>query len=200
MESFSLKSNNRFLQILGILVLVAIVGWCTFTRCFQNNGIFDYDAARDKVAVRTMFHEDYKFLYFGNPDEISVNDFDVDFMLDQATSSQYSARHDLVMKVMREEGRTVGFLAYHPRSPYWWHMLFIVVDKKYRRKGYAAQLVQYFIDDVIKRGAIKISTFTRLKNTRARALYEDKFKFKATVLNDEHYQGNYVDLVLYPKK
>lgn len=194
MNSYTL--NNSSIKVGIAVILFAVVSWYGYGWCFNDNGIVDYKPSRDKAAIKKMFHDDWQFLYYGDWDKITEDDFSVDFMLDNRTSSQYSADNNLVLKVLRDSGQTVGFLAYYPKSQYWWHMLFLIVDKDHRRKGYAAKLVQFFIDDTVRRGAIKTTTFTRLINTRARALYEGKFGFKDVA----HHDDKYMDLVLYPKK
>ena len=191
------KSYNHSMKIVIAVVALAVFGYCGYAWCFYDNGIVDYKASRDKAAIKKMFHDDWKLLYFGDMDEISEDDFNVDFMLDTKSSSQYSANNNLIIKVLRESGQTVGFLAYYAKSPYWWHMLFLIVDQDHRGKGYASKLVQYFIDDSVARGALKVATFTRLANTKARAVYEGKFGFKDV---GHPYDGKYLDLVLYPKK
>ena len=185
-------SYRRFV----VIFLVGLVGYFGYTISFYSNGIVDYKESRDKAAVKKMFHDDWKLLYYGDMDTISETDFDVDFMLDNRSSSQHAAHDNLVLKVLRQNDQTVGFLAYYPKSPYWWHMLFLIVDKDHRGKKYAAKLVQFFIDDSVARGALKLSTFTRLINTPARAVYEGQFGFKDV----EHHDEKYMDLVLYPLK
>jgi ribosomal protein S18 acetylase RimI-like enzyme len=189
-------SYRRFLVILMIISGIALIGRFGSTWPFYGNGIVDYNASRDKAAVKKMFHDDWKLLYYGDMDTISETDFDVDFMLDNRSSSQHAAHDNLILKVLRQNDQTVGFLAYYPKSSYWWHMLFLIVDKDSRGKKYAAKLVQFFIDDSVARGAIKLSTFTRLINTPARAVYEGQFGFKDV----EHHDEKYMDLVLYPLK
>lgn len=186
----------RYFISLIIFAVFLLIGCYGFTSTAQNNKIFNYDAARDKNAVKKMFHDDWQLLYYGDWDKITINDFDVDFMLDNRSSSQHVAQHNLILKVVRDADKTVGFLAYYPKSLYWWHMLFLIVDKDYRGKGYAAKMMKFMIDDMIARGALKITTFTRLINTPARALYEGKFKFK----DIGHPDDKYLDLVLYPSK
>lgn len=191
-----LKSYNYFIKIIVIIIFFFVCARFAFDYLHGNNSIVDYLAQRDKAAIKKMFHDDWQLLYYGDFDKISEDDFDVDFMLDNRSSCQYRAANDLVLKVMRQNNKTVGFLAYYPRSPYWWHMLFLMVDVDHRKQGYASQLIQFMIDDVVARGALKITTFTRLVNTKARGLYEGKFKFK----DIGHPQDKYLDLVLYPKK
>ncbi len=184
------------MKIVIAAVAFAVFGYCGYAWTSYDNGIVDYKVSRDKVAIKKIFHDDWKMLYYGDFDKISETDFNVDFMLDNRSSSQYSAHSNLILKVLRESGKTVGFLAYYPKSQYWWHMLFLIVDQDHRGKGYASKLVQFFIDDCVARGAIKLTTFTRLVNTKARAVYEGKFGFK----DIGHPDDKYLDLVLYPKK
>lgn len=190
------KHYVKFITMLMIIVALMVVGFFGYAWSFYDNGIVDYNKDRDKAAVKKMFHDDWKLLYYGDMDKISEDDFDVDFMLDNRSSSQYAVHSNLVLKVLRESGEAVGFLAYYPKSLYSWHMLFLIVDKEHRGKGYASKLIQFFIDDSIARGAIRLSTFTRLINTPARALYEGKFGFK----DIGHHEEKYMDLVLYPAK
>ena len=197
-----LKSYNSSVKIIIAIIIFGVTGWCGYTWTSCDNGIVDYNASRDKAAVKKMFHDDWQLLYFGDFDKMHETDFNVDFMLDNRSSSQYYACYDSILKVLRVSGKTVGFLAYYPKSPYWWHMHFIIVDKDHRGKGYASKLVQYFIDDAVQRGAIKLTTFTRLMNTPARSVYEGKFKFKnvGDPYIGSEYEGKYLDLLLYPPR
>ena len=190
------KDYNHSIKIVITVVGLAVIGWCGYAWTNYDNGIVDYKAFRDKAAIKKMFHDDWKFLYYGDWDKISETDFNVDFMLDNRSSLQQAIHSNLILKVLRENGQTVGFLAYYPKSPYWWHMLFLIVDKDHRGKGHASKLVQFFIDDSVARGAIKLTTFTRLINTPARSVYEGKFGFKDIAHHDE----KYMDLLLYPRK
>ena len=190
------KDYNHSIKIVIAIVALVVMGWCGYAWTNYDNGIVDYKAFRDKAAIKKMFHDDWKFLYYGDWDKISETDFNVDFMLDNRSSLQHAIHSNLILKVLRENGKTVGFLAYYPKSPYWWHMLFLIVDKDHRGKSYASKLVQFFIDDSVDRGAIKLTTFTRLINTPARAVYEGKFGFK----DIGHHDEKYMDLLLYPRK
>ncbi|MDP3788666.1 MAG: GNAT family N-acetyltransferase [Candidatus Chromulinivorax sp.] len=191
-----LKSYSYSIKIIIVIVMLTVMGWFGYASTFCDNGIVDYQAFRDKLAIKKIFHDDWQLLYYGDFDKIKETDFNVDFMLDNRSSSQHAVHSNLVMKVLRESGKTVGFLAYYPKSPYWWHMLFLIVDKDHRGKGYASKLVQFFIDDSVAHGAIKLTTFTRLINTPARAVYEGKFGFK----DIGHHEDKYMDLLLYPPR
>lgn len=181
--------NIKVVLIFCIFLMTAFFVYSWFA---YDNGIVNYVESRDKTAIKKMFKDDWHLLI---SDE-SMNSYSVDFMLDNRSNSQHTKTNKLILKVLRERGKTVGFLAYYPKSAYWWHLLFLVVDQDYRKKGYASKMLQYFIDDSIARGAIKLSIFTRLANSKARALYEGKFGFKDVA----HYDNKYMDLVWYPGK
>ena len=184
--------KHKFFMMFVAAIMVVGAGWFAYPLLVTDDGIVDYVPSRDKAAIKKMFADDWGLLI---SDE-SMNTYSVDYMLDNRTPSQYEKADKLILKVLRKDGKTIGFLAYYPKSFYWWHLLFLVVDVDHRRHGYATQLLQFVIDDMIARGALKITIFTRLANTRARALYEGKFGFKDIA----HYEDKYMDLVWYPYK
>ena len=186
--------ENYGYNITKIIIFMSLLisAFFAYSWFFYDNGIVNYVASRDKLAIKKMFTDEWKMLI---SDE-SMNTYSVDFMLDNCSQTQHVKSDKLVLKVLRERGKTIGFLAYYPKSLYWWHLLFLVVDTDHRKKGYATKMLQFVIDDMIARGAAKITIFTRLANTKARALYEGKFGFKDIA----HYQDKYMDLVWYPGK
>ncbi|AXK60640.1 hypothetical protein C0J27_02685 [Candidatus Chromulinivorax destructor] len=191
MIKFFRHYGSNMKKIIGILTCLLGL-FFAYSWFFYDNGIVDYVESRDKAAIKKIFADEWKMLI---SDE-SMNTYSVDFMLDNRSETQHTKSDKLVLKVLRERGQTIGFLAYYPKSLYWWHLLFLAVDKDHRKKGYATKMLQFVIDDMIARGAAKITIFTRLANTKARALYEGKFGFKDIA----HYQDKYMDLVWYPAK
>lgn len=176
------------LVALTLLIAFAAVYLPSWIALWKNDGIVDYVASRDKSAIHKMFKDDWALLI----SDANQKTYSVDFMLDNRTPFQEMKLDKLVLKVLREDNKTVGFCAYYPKSIFSWQLLFLVIDKEYRRKGYASKMVKYMMSDMVKRGAIKITLATRLKNTRARALYENKFNFRAL----EEY-APYIDYVWY---
>jgi len=188
MEVF--KNYTGYLKMTIVTLVVIVSLFCTYSWFFCDNGIVDYVESRDKSSIKAMFADEWKMLI---SDE-SLNTYSVDFMLDNRSPMQHAKSDKLILKVLRENGKTVGFLAYYPKSTYWWHLLFLVVDKDHRKKGFATKMLQWTLDDMIARGAIKITIFTRLANSKARALYQGKFGFKDIA----HHDDKYMDLVWYP--
>jgi ribosomal protein S18 acetylase RimI-like enzyme len=147
----------------------------------DKNGIRLYQQA-DKEFVRAMFAHDWRTMV--------SEEYDLDFTLDHATSSQWERKHDMIMKVMQEDGRVVGYSAVYKKAQFWGRILFIIVDKEYRGKGYAKALVmdalRYLFFD---QDCLKVTLLTRQYNTAAQILYE---KVGFTVYEDDEYDKHYV--------
>ena len=188
--NFFINYSHSMKIVISIAALL-MVCFCAYTWCSYDNGVVDYVASRDKAAVKRMFKDEWEVLVH----HTNLETYNVDFMLDNRSSSQHHKDNKLVLKVLRDAGKTVGFTAYYPKSPFWWQLLFVVVDKDHRKKGFASKLIQYDLDDMVKRGALKITIWTRLDNKNARSLYEGKFGFK----DIGHHENRYMDLVWYPK-
>ena len=186
--NFFKNYSHSMKAVLSIAALM-MIGFYAYTWCSYDNGVVDYVASRDKIAIKRMIKDEWEILVHHS----NLDTYNVDFMLDNSSSSQHHKDNKLVLKVLRHAGKTVGFTAYYPKSSFWWQLLFVVVDKDYRKKGFASKLIQYDIDDMVKRGALKITIWTRLDNTNARSLYEGKFGFK----DIGHHENRYMDLVWY---
>lgn len=147
----------------------------------QKNGIRLYQAS-DKETIRALFSHDWRTMV--------SEQYDLDFTLDHATSSQWERKNDLIMKVMQEDGKVVGYSAVYKKAQFWGRILFIIVDKEYRGKGYAKALVmdalRYLFFD---QDCLKVTLLTRQYNTAAQTLYE---KIGFTVYEDDEYDKHYV--------
>lgn len=185
-----LRQYRHLAKIVALSILVAFgaIYLPSWVSLWRSGGIVAYAPQRDKEAIKAMFKEDWKLLISNE----SQKTYSVDFMLDHRTPVQYAKLSKLVLKVLRVDGKTVGFMAYYPKSMFWWQFLFLVIDKEHRRQGYATKMLKYAMDDMMQRGAVKITIATRLKNTQARALYENKFGFKELGRDDP-----YMDFVWY---
>jgi ribosomal protein S18 acetylase RimI-like enzyme len=166
---------KRFL-VLHLLFSVALYA------C-DDNGIVDYVASRDRDAVIAMIQQDLHPIYF-TKDEQAV-----------AYVDGIETTSVLFFKVMRHAGKTVGFIEYGfmKRNVTRYHIDLLVVDRNFRRSGYASALMQFGIDAMAAAGADKIFLNVRVGNTGAYALYVDKFGFEEY----ECVQNKYLRLVLY---
>jgi ribosomal protein S18 acetylase RimI-like enzyme len=170
--------------IIGALLLIGICGGAYYFKdlWMSVDGIVDFNYDRDKDQVEQLFKDDWVTML---TDE-SVKTFSVDFMLKNKTSSQSDKRNNLVLKVWREDGDVVAFLAYYKKSLYHWQLLFLIVNKDYRGQGRSKKMVQYGLDDMVARGAVRVELNTRTTNKPARSLYSKHFGFKK-ISGDETY-------------
>lgn len=135
--------------------------------------IVDTHFERDADAIEALFHKGDNFYWMvaGNPN------YSVKFMLEHATTSQYEKRHDLILRSAMIDGKLVGFAAYYKISQHVWRLLYLIVDQDFRKQGIAKKLLSSTVQEMVKRGALKVILFTRSNNFKAQAMYK-KFGFK----------------------
>jgi len=132
--------------------------------------IQDFNFEQDSAQVDDLFHKGdnwYWMLHNG-----ILNTYSVDHMLRYKSSSQRDKLHDLTLKVLKIDGKLAGFLAYYPHSQHVWQLLFLLVDQDFRRQGIAKKLLKYSLEDMARRGALKINIATRNNNFRSQGLYK----------------------------
>ena len=166
--------NKKIIISLVLLGLVAFGVWkflATAQLSLNSNGIRLYNAANDKAAIHKMFADEWYWMVSDYTIARDTSVHYVDFMLDNKSSVQYEKRNDLTLKVLENNSKVVGFSATYKKSTIAGHILFIVVDKDARGKGYAKALVQDALEDFFAQGCVKVSLDTRTGNKRARSLY-----------------------------
>lgn len=89
--------------------------------------------------------------------------------------SKYFGKLDTV--VMYEQGQPVGFVSYYMKTSYIGHILYLAVDKPFRRKGYAKRLVTFAINRLKQQGVKIVKLATYVENTKAQKLYTEQFGF-----------------------
>lgn len=186
---FFLQKHNRLtLAVVGLLGISLIGGY--FIYGYVGFGVMNYVNMRDRAGVTKMFKDDWNILIAQeHHDTYSLDEF-----LDEA-KSHGEQLENAQFKVLRKNGKTVAFACYYQKSPFWWHLLFLMVDKDHRRQGYAKKMLNAAIDDMRSRGAIKITISTRQDNKTAQALYH------SAGFTDLDFFGIYMDLIKYfPKK
>ncbi|MCX5924242.1 MAG: GNAT family N-acetyltransferase [Candidatus Dependentiae bacterium] len=144
--------------------------------------IQDFDFQKDSAKVDELFHKGDNWYWMISTGSSAT--YNVDFMLRHKTSSQYEKKHDMVVKVLKVGDNIAGFLAYYPLSEHVWQLLFLMVDQDFRRQGIAKKLLKFAVDDMVSRGAIKVSLATRNNNFKAQSLYKT-FGFKLTSSDEE---------------
>ena len=146
--------------------------------------IRDFSYALDYEKIDNLFHKGDNWYWMISTS--GTNTYSIDFALKYATSSQHVKKHDMIMKVATVDGTIVGFCSYHPKSAKAWQLLFLIVDQDYRRQGTARKLLSYAVDDMVKRGALRIDIATRNNNFRAQQLYKS-FGAKLVDNNDDDF-------------
>lgn len=135
---------------------------------YTEGSVYDYDPKIDREFILQLFKDNWHWLV----SEYST-DFDPVFMLDNSEAfARKRGVTDMKIKVYRVQNKPVGFTVYYIRPILRGDILFLAIDEKYRKKGYARKLIQNDIDDLKKKGCFVIKITTRVTNTPARTLYE----------------------------
>lgn len=160
---------KRWLRVLGgIISFAAFLGGSFWYYRYVTPHLYEFSFDRDMPAISRLFDQDWYWLIPGDRTSYSPEE-----------AFRYRAPHQnplyagrLAIKVMRQKGNVIGFVAYYMKSPTLGFLNFVLVDSHYRGKGYAEKLVLYAVDDMIQRGAKKITLITRPSNKPARSLYK----------------------------
>lgn len=156
--------------VVVLIIALAFSGVALVYKKSKPSRIRDFVFEKDAAAVETLMHKGDNWYWMIN--DYSINHgYSVDHMLRYRSSSQHEKLYNLVIKVVEINQKVAGLLIYHPNSVYTWQLLFVLVDQDYRRQGIAKEMVRYAIDDMVRRGAVKIDLVTRPVNIKAKALY-----------------------------
>ncbi len=157
-------------QTIAILLAGFLVGATAFL-LYQPAGvpkIQEYDIVRDKKAILDIFDRDWYWLVPMDREQYSL---ELPFQ-HRAPQQDILYAGRLAIKVMREGDKFIGFVGYYMKNPTLGFVNFVAVNPEFRGKGYAAQMVQYAVDDMFRRGAKKITMITRPSNIYARNVYK----------------------------
>lgn len=186
-----MKKKENFMKIVKVFFAIAVIAIACSAGyyLYQRDGfgdsslkIQDFQLDKDGAAIDELFHQGDNW-YWMICNESSAT-YSVDFMLRNKSSVQYEKRRDLIIKVAKKDNKIVGFLAYFPKSAHVWHLLFLLVDKDFRRQGIAKKLLKFVVNDMVHRGALRVDLATRNNNFRAQSLYKN-FGFKQTHIDEE---------------
>ena len=81
-------------------------------------------------------------------------------------------RGKLGIKAARESGKLAGFVTYWKINFYEGQIQWLVVDSRFRKKGYGRKLLQYAVDDLFAQGCQVVELQTRLNNAAGISLYK----------------------------
>ncbi|MBI2344561.1 GNAT family N-acetyltransferase [Candidatus Dependentiae bacterium] len=192
---------KKRLFFIGIFVVLIGISFYMFKNYFSDNSssgfvVRDFDYNKDHQAVDNLFHKDDNWYWMISTQ--NTDTYSIDFALRYKTSSQHIKKQDMVLKVCLIDGKIAGFFSYYPKiqgSNKIWQLLFLIVDQDFRRQGIARKLLTSAVDDMVKRGAIRIDIATRNNNFRAQNLYKS---FGAKLVDSD--DGDFVHFSWYKPK
>lgn len=176
--------KKRYVRYTSIVLAASLMVSGYFWYSNNPQAIVPYEEARDSESLLEIYKQNH-FWLTSNQDLATAHK---DFARSLATSSPSAAstdQGDLSTFVYHQNGQTKGFVSYYLESPTQAKILYIAVHKNYRRKGCAAQLLQYAIDKLTAQGITTITLVTRLSNKGAQALYK-KYGFRAVWVDDTY--------------
>jgi len=169
---------KKILITSALFIAITAISLYVFKPSFfdrQNSGFvireFNYD--KDHQAVDDLFHKDDNWYWMISTQ--NTDTYSIDFTMKYKTSSQQIKKYDMILKVATVDGKVAGFCSYYPKiagSNKVWQLLFLIIDQDFRRQGIAKKLLTYAVEDMAKRGAIRIDIATRNNNFRAQNLYK----------------------------
>lgn len=137
-----------------------------------TNDLRLYNKIKDRAAVEQLFKDNF-YALTANPDH------DFDTMLEKRSpnkiQTKYFGKMDTV--VLYDKEQLAGFVSYFMTSSYAGKVLFLSINKEFRRKGYAKKLMDIAIAKLKKQGAKVIKVATRTTNIPAQTLYGTKLGF-----------------------
>jgi ribosomal protein S18 acetylase RimI-like enzyme len=154
--------------VIFVLTLIAIGGLAYrfgLHRQITQNVVLDYLPARDREQIVQLFKNNWYWL-------IASHDFSVEFMLDhRAPDRNPLYTGSMKFNLIRVGNDLAGFIAYYMKASDIGWILFLVVDEKYRGKGYSDYLMHHAIDALKGFGAKKVRLLTRIQNIKAQKVY-----------------------------
>jgi len=185
--------KSRYFKIVtGASLALALAGGVLYFHQAQRGPIVDFVYERDAQAVLKIFHADWDWLFPGP-------DYYPDYILKNRSPGEEPARvayrGKLKIKVLRENGEIAGFTTYYKENFYTGRIQFVAVSSTFRKKGYGRLLTEYAIRQLFSMGCRKVILLTRIKNHRARRLYE-RIGFKETSRDDE---GGFINYSISPE-
>ena len=162
-------SVYRFMLFI-VLIIVAFGGYFLFVQYKKDHSslVETYQDSRDRRDVIGLFFSNWDWLVAGRPYSQGY----VEDMLDKRTPMKnpfYIGA--LRFRVLRIDNMVVGFTAYYMKEKNIGWLLFLVIDERYRGKGYADLMTNDAIAELQKMGATKVRLLTRSTNVKAQHVY-----------------------------
>jgi len=176
-------ARNWIYITFGIIVLsIALfvgVWWVPGKPVGYGKHIYPYNAQRDRQAILHQFEQDWGWLVADTPDNYSAA-----YRIDYAAPSKAPGDiNRMQIDVYHKDGQTVGFVAYYMDTPFKGTILFLSVDRGYRKQGIAQALLAHAVGQLKRRGARVVELITLVNNYAAQRVYE-RFGFQRTWIDE----------------
>lgn len=181
-----MQMNTRRLNwIKTIIVTISIAVGAGIAHYYYSSSekgpIYTFQENRDLEDMISLFVKDWYWL--SNREYAREN---VEFNLKTNSPNEFEPRYfgKMRIKVLRENGKLIGFVTYYMVNFYEGKVLFLAVNPEYRGKRYGEKLLKYAVDDLFSQGATVVRLVTRTTNYSAQKLYL-RFGFQMTNPDDE---------------
>jgi ribosomal protein S18 acetylase RimI-like enzyme len=154
------------LIVCGLLVTAGYYLYFPHHTTCTNERILTFDDARDTQEIIDIFEKDRYWLTAVENDTIAFK------LKNRTPSTDPRYFGSLHIKVLYEECKFAGFIAYYMQNFFVGRILFLDVKPEFRGKGLAQELVRYAVDDLKRLGATMITLVTRTTNHAAQAVYK----------------------------
>jgi len=163
-----MSKKNNLVIILALVFVIAGTAISVYYFSFKNKTcglVEDYIAQRDRQDVINLFKENWYWL-------IASHDFSTEFMLDKRAPDK-NPRYlgSMYFKVLRIDNQLAGFTASYIKKKDVGRILFLVINEKFRGKGYADLMMKCAIDHLVSLGSKRIILLTREQNIKAQKVY-----------------------------
>jgi len=165
-----MKLSARHFIVFTLLTIMIVSGYFLFLRYKKGSDslIETYQDHRDRHDVIKLFKSNWDWLVAGRPYSQGY----VEDMLDKRTPMKNPLYIGaLRFRVLRIDDMVIGFTAYYMEKKNVGRLLFLVLDERYRGKGYADLMTKDAISELQTTGATRVWLLTRSTNVKAQHLY-----------------------------
>ena len=164
------SQKNKLLVVCSLLITLLMASFCYYY--FKKSPIIDFNNSPEQVTFLQTLFKDNMYLLVSED-----SDFSLDFMLKHKVSHVYEPAMPIhTMKLYQDpDGKLAGFTTYyHPYMHQRGHalILFLVIDKEFRNKGYGKKMLEYVIKELKKEGCTSAELAVRVENFEAQKLYK----------------------------
>jgi ribosomal protein S18 acetylase RimI-like enzyme len=148
---------KKILITLALLLPCAGAGYYYWS-AYHHPSIYTFDQERDTQQILAIFQQEWHWL-------VTSKDYSPEFTLKYLAPTRNPAYlGKLNINVLRQGNDLIGFVAYYLKSPELGQLLFLAINKDYRRKGYGERLLRHGLSKLEQMGAQKIRILTRTTN------------------------------------